>query len=157
MRNRTEQQGGLVDVDTGERVMFDFNPDAIQDDKATEFAEISIPGMSHPRLQFTGGSARTLSFTVYLHYGATDSVPDMIKRLQSWLYPEYNGEILEKAPAKLLLVFGDTWPDELWLLRSCNISRKRFDKNLECIFAEAAIELVEYIDKSRSAGELREA
>jgi len=154
-RNRTEQQGGLVDVDTGERVMFDFNPDTIQDDKGTEFAEISIPGMSHPRLQFTSGGSRTLSFTVYLHYGETVSVPDMIRRLQSWLYPEYEAGQLDKAPAKLLLVFGDTWPDELWLLRSCNISRKRFDKNLECILAEAAIELVEYIDESRSAEEFR--
>lgn len=153
--DRTEQQGGLIDAETGVRVMFDFNPDTIEDNKSTDFAEISIPGMSHSRLQFTSGGARTLSFTIYLHYGATDNVANTIKTLQSWLYPEYDGERLIQAPSKLLLVFGDTWPDELWVLRSCNITRKRFNKNLECILAEADIELVEYIDKSRSAEELR--
>ena len=153
--DRTEEQGGLVDTESGIRVMFDFNPDSIQDDKSTEFAEVSIPGMSHPRIQFTNGGARTLSFTLFLHHGATDDVPNAIRTLQSWLYPEYEGERLKKAPSKLLLVFGDTWPDEQWVLSSCEINRKRFDKNLNCIFAEASIELTEYIEKSRSAEELR--
>ena len=154
--NRTEEQGGLVDTESGARVMFDFNPDSIQDEKSTEFAEVNIPGMSHPRLQFTNGGMRTLSFKIFLHYGATDDVPRAIRMLQSWLYPEYEGERLKKAPSRLLFIFGDTWPDEQWVLRSCNINRRRFDKNLNCILADADIELVEYIEQSRDAEEFRE-
>ena len=155
-QDRTEDQGGLVDTESGTRVMFDFNPNQIQDEKSTEFAEINIPGMSHPRLQFTNGGSRTLSFVIQLHYGATDDVPKTIKTLQSWLYPEYEGEKLKKPPAKLLLIFGNSWPDEQWVLRSCNVQNKRFDKNLNCIAADVDIELVEFIEKSRSAGDLRE-
>ena len=151
----TENLGALVDTESATRITFDINPDTFEDSKNNELAEILIPGMSHPRLQFTNGSTRTLSFTVYLHYGATEDVPKAIRILQAWLYPEYDGGHLKKAPSRLLLVFGDTWPDEQWIMRSCNITRQRFDKELNCTFAEADIELVEYIQQSRGADEVR--
>ena len=151
----TENLGALVDTESAARITFDINPDTFEDSKSNELAEIPIPGMSHPRLQFTNGSTRTLSFTVYLHYGATQDVPNAIRTLQAWLYPEYDGGHLKKAPSRLLLVFGDTWPDEQWIMRSCNITRQRFDKELNCTFAEADIELVEYIQQSRGADEVR--
>ena len=151
----TENLGALVDTESAARITFDINPDTFEDSKSNELAEIPIPGMSHPRLQFTNGSTRTLSFTVYLHYGATEDVPKAIRTLQAWLYPEYDGGHLKKAPSSLLLVFGDTWPDEQWIMRSCNITRQRFDKELNCTFAEADIELVEYIQQSRGADEVR--
>ena len=151
----TENLGALVDTESATRITFDINPDTFEDSKNNELAEIPIPGMSHPRLQFTNGSTRTLSFTVYLHYGATEDVPKAIRILQAWLYPEYDGGHLKKAPSRLLLVFGDTWPDEQWIMRSCNITRQRFDKELNCTFAEADIELVEYIQQSRGADEVR--
>ena len=151
----TENLGALVDTESAARITFDINPDTFEDSKSNELAEIPIPGMSHPRLQFTNGSTRTLSFTVYLHYGATEDVPKAIRTLQAWLYPEYDGGHLKKAPSRLLLVFGDTWPDEQWIMRSCNITRQRFDKELNCTFAEADIELVEYIQQSRGADEVR--
>ena len=153
--NVTENLGALVDTENAARITFDINPDSFEDSKNTEFAEIPIPGMSHPRLQFTNGSSRTVSFTIYLHYGATEDVPKAIRTLQAWLYPEYESGHLKKAPSRLLLVFGDTWPDELWVMRMCNITRQRFGKELNCTFAEAAIELVEYIDQSRSTDEVR--
>lgn len=156
MRNNvTENLGALVDIESASRITFDINPDSFDDSKNTEFAEIPIPGMSHPRLQFTNGSTRTLSFTIYLHYGAADDVPKAIQMLQSWLYPEYDSGHLKKAPSRLLLVFGDTWPDEQWVMKTCNVTRQRFDKELNCTFAEVSIELIEFIEKSRDAQDLR--
>ena len=152
----TENKGALVDTDNADRVTFDINPESIQDDKSNELAEVAIPGMSHPRLQFSNGATRTLSFTLFLHYGATDDVPKAIHMLQSWLYPEYENGRMKKAPSKLLLIFGDTWPDEQWLLRSCSVNRQRFDKELNCTFAEVSLELVEYIDKSISREDVKE-
>ena len=152
---KTETSGALVDTESADRITFNINPESFEDSKSTELAEIQIPGMSHPRLQFSNGSTRTLSFSVILHYGATKDVPKAIRLLQSWLYPEYDGGHLKKAPAKLLLVFGDTWPDEQWVMRSCNVTRQRFDKELNCSFAEVAIELVEFIEKSRDTNEVR--
>ena len=66
-----------------------------------------------------------LSFTIYLHKGAGEDVPTAIKLLRSWLYAEYSEGKLSEPPKKLLIVFGDTWPDELWLLRSMRITRTR--------------------------------
>ena len=153
--NVTENLGALVDTETADRITFDLNPESFEDSKDNALAEIPIPGMSHPRLQFTNGSTRTLSFSIALHYGATEDVPKAIRMLQSWLYPEYEGGHLKKPPAKLLLIFGDTWPDEQWVMRTCNVTRKQFDKELNCTFAEASIELAEYIDQSRGANEVR--
>lgn len=156
MRNNvTENFSALIDTETAARITFDINPDSFEDNKSTEFAEIPIPGMSHPRLQFSNGSTRTLNFTIYLHYGAAADVPNAIRTLQAWLYPEYDGGHLKRAPSRLLLLFGDTWLDERWVMRTCNITRQRFDKELNCTFAEASIELVEYIDQSRDANEVR--
>ncbi len=153
--NATEDSGALVDSETADRITFDLNPETFEDSKSTEFAEIPIPGMSHPRLQFTNGSSRTLSFSISLHYGATDDVPKAIRTLQAWLYPEYEGGHLKKPPAKLLLIFGDTWPDEQWVLRNCEITRDRFDSELNCILAYVNLELVEYIDESIDAKAVR--
>ncbi len=153
--NVTENLGALVDTESAARITFDINPDSFEDSKNTEFAEIPIPGMSHPRLQFTNGSTRTVSFTLYLHYGATLDVPKAIRTLQAWLYPEYEEGHLKKAPSRLLLVVGNTWPDEQWVLRTCNVTRQRFDRELNCNFAEVSVELAEYIFQSRGADEVR--
>ena len=153
--NYTEDLGALIDTEDASRIIFDINPESFEDEKSTEYAEVSIPGMSHPRTQFSNGGTRSVSFTIYLHYGATDDVPSAIKLLQSWLYPEYEAGKMKKAPAKLLLVFGDTWPDEKWLMRSCNVTRQRFDKELNCTMAEVQIELIEFIEQSRGKEDIR--
>ena len=146
---RTEDVAALVNVKTGDRFLFRFNPEPIQDTKENNIAEINIPGMSHPRLQFANGGNRTLSFTAIFHYGNEgENVPYSISTLLSWLYPEYEGERLTSAPPKLKLVFGDTWQDQIWIMKSCNITRQRFDKTLKCTVAQANIELVEFIEKS---------
>jgi hypothetical protein len=146
----------IADLDTGARVVFQLNPEFFQDDKTTEFASIGIPGMSHPRIQYTGGGERTLSFSAFLHSGATEDVPAGIRLLQSWLYAEYRSGRLTKAPHRLLVIFGETWSDEQWVLRSCSVLRKRFDKQLSCVFAEVALELVQIIDESVDFGEVGE-
>ena len=145
---RTENQGALVDTNTGARVTFDINPESFEDSKETEFASIAIPGMSHPRLQYTGGGERTLSFTIILNHGATENVPSAIRMLQSWLYGNYVNSRLNRGPSKLLFIFGDTWPDEQWVMTSCEVTRNRFNKELECVFAEVAIELKQFIEES---------
>ena len=45
----------LVDVDTGERMEFQYNPNEIVDEKSTAYAAIKVPGMSLPRYQFIAG------------------------------------------------------------------------------------------------------
>ncbi len=111
--------------------------------------------MSHPKIQFTGGGERVVSFSVFLHYAVTENVPAAIRQLQSWLYPEYTSGRLTKAPPRLLMIFGDTWPDEQWVLVSCNVNRERFNKELECVFAVVDLEFKQYIQQSVDAKDVR--
>ncbi|MDR1648924.1 MAG: hypothetical protein LBR71_01575 [Synergistaceae bacterium] len=155
MMERTEELMRIADLDTGARVVFHLNPEVFQDDKTTEFASIGIPGMSHPRIQYTGGGERTLSFSAFIHSGVTEDVPATIRLLQSWQYAEYQSGRLTKAPHRLLIIFGEAWPDEQWVLRSCSVTRRRFDKQLKCVFAEISVEFVQIVEESVDFKEVR--
>ena len=155
MGERTEVSGALVDLDDGTRLEWTFNPEGFSDSDSTNFAKISIPGMSHPRIQFTGGGERSLSFVLPLHYSRTD-VPKDIRILRGWLYSRYTEGKLKKAPHRLLVQFGETWQDEKWVMEACDIEYLRFDKDGKAIYAMASVRLTEYIETSRSIEEVRE-
>ncbi|MBQ3625277.1 MAG: hypothetical protein II948_00825 [Synergistaceae bacterium] len=150
-----EESGAIADVDSGDIIHFKINPESIEDSKDTSYANIEIPGMSHPRYQFTGGGERVLSFSIYLHEGAGDDVGSSLKLLRSWLYADYSEGKLNDPPKKLLIIFGDNWPDEVWLLRSLRITHNKLDKSLNSIYAEAELEFIEFIDESIGAGDVR--
>ena len=61
--NITENLGALVDTENAARVTFDLNPDSFDDSKSTEFAEITIPGMTElhnlPSLRSNGRRAKS--------------------------------------------------------------------------------------------------
>ena len=153
--SQIEEHGAIVEAESGKRVEFDLNPEEFSDTGDTEYAGIDIPGMSNPKLQYTGGNERVLSFTVFLHHGATEDVPSAIRQLQSWRYAEYTNGRLNNPPPRLLIVIGETWPDEQWVLRTCNVTRKRFDKELHCNYAEVELEFVQFITESIDAKDVR--
>ncbi len=153
--SQIEEHGAIVEAESGKRVEFDLNPEEFDDAGETEYAAIEIPGMSNPKLQYTGGGERNLSFTVYLHHGATEDVPAAVRQLQSWRYAEYTNGRLNNPPPCLLIVIGDTWPDEQWVLKTCNVARKRFDKNLSCIYAEVDLGFTQFIRESIDAKDVR--
>ena len=150
-----EESGAIAEVDSGDIMHFKINPESIEDSKDTSYANIEIPGMSHPRYQYTGGAERVLSFTVYLHNGTGDDVPTCLKLLRSWLYADYSEGKLIEAPKKLLIIFGDSWPDEVWLLRSMRITHNKFDKTLNSMYAEVELEFIEFIEDSIGAEDVR--
>jgi hypothetical protein len=110
--------------------------------------------MSHPRIQFTGGGERSLSFVIPLHYARTD-VPRDIKILRSWLYGDYSDSRLTKGPHHLLVQFGETWQDEKWVMENCDVSYQRFDKDGKAIMALVSVRLTEYVTTSRSRSDVR--
>ncbi len=154
MSEQTEISGAFVDLDDGTRLEWSFNPEGFTDSDSANFAKIAIPGMSHPRIQFTGGGERTLAFVLPLHYSRTD-VPKDIRTLRGWLYAKYVEGKLKKAPHRLLVQFGDTWQGEKWRMESCEVGYKRFDKDGKAIFALVSILLFEHPDSSRSIEEVR--
>ena len=43
-----------MDIETNERLEFQYNPDDIADDKSTDYAAVQIPGMSLPNWPSSG-------------------------------------------------------------------------------------------------------
>lgn len=153
-----ELAGALVDFETGDRMEWDLNPETFSDSDSTQFASLNVPGMSHPRIQFSAGGERTLSFVLPLHYGAlrgSRTVAQSVDLLRSWQYGDYDNTFLTAAPHRLLVCFGDRWRDEKWVMTQCNIEYVRFDKEGVPLYAQAEISLTEYIETSRSREEVR--
>ncbi len=147
-------KGYLIDVDGGGDMEFQYNPSEVVDDKATMFAAIRVPGMSHPRYQYVSGEPRKIVFRLHFFKGP---VRDHVNWLRSLLYPEHAGTMLETAPHRVLLVFGDLFPGVLCIVRQV---KARFHGLFEPDTllpqqAEVDVVLEEYIDESVSVGEVR--
>ena len=154
MPERTEQAGAFVDYETGQRVSWSCNPESFVDSDSTDYARHSIPGMSGPRHQFTSGGTRTLTFQLRLHYGMERDVESAIRMLRAWLYGDYEKGKLKKGPHRLLVSFGDNWPNEKWLMTAVEVWGRLYDKNLACIAADVSVTLEEYVEESRGRREV---
>lgn len=144
---KKETPGFLVDVDTGERLIFQFNPNPIVDDKSTHYAAIRIPGMSHPRYQFVAGNARRISFRLQFFKGPVKLWVDWLRAL---LYPEHAGTMLKNAPHRVLFFLGLQYPGLLCVVRQVRaVHRDLFDRRLLLSeYSEVDVVLEEYIDES---------
>ena len=147
-------KGYLVDVETGESLEFQYNPDDILDKKSTAFAAIKVPGMSHPRYQFVAGEPRKIVFKLSFFKG---DVKESVNWLQSLLYPEHAGTMLKNAPHKVLFMFGDLYPGTICVVRQVKARYiHMFDKDsLLPQHAEVEVTLEEYIDESVDYSEVR--
>ena len=144
----------LVDVDTGDYLDFQYNPNDIVDDKSTAYAAIKIPGMSHPRYQYVAGEPRKISFKLLFFKGP---VKESVDWLRSLLYPEHAGTMLKNAPHRVLFMFGDLYPGVLCVVRQVKARFfHMFDRdNLLPQHAEVDVMLEEYIDESVDYSEVR--
>ncbi|HNY26994.1 MAG TPA: hypothetical protein PKH31_06390 [Candidatus Sumerlaeota bacterium] len=146
--------GYLVDVDTGERLEFQHNPNDIGDEKSTDYAAIKIPGLSHPRYQYVAGEARRITLRIELFKGP---VKEQVHWLRSLLYPEHAGTMLKNAPHRVLLLFGDLYPGVLCVVRQVKARYFHlFDRDsLLPQHAEVEIVLEEYVEESVNWQEVR--
>ena len=108
----------LVDVDTGQRMEFQYNPNEIIDEKSTAYAAIKVPGMGLPRYQFVAGEARKISFKVEFFKGP---VKEKVQWLQSLQYPDHTGTALKNAPHRVLFIFGDLFPGVVCIVPSVKV------------------------------------
>ena len=147
MMKQKETTAYIVDVETGDYLDFQYNPNDIVDDKSTSYASIKIPGMSHPRYQYVSGEPRKISFKVMFFKGP---VKKSVEWLRSLLYPEHAGTMLKNAPHRVLFCFGDLYPGVLCIVRQVK-SRffHMFDReSLLPQHAEVDLVLEEFVDES---------
>ena len=144
----------LVDIVTRERLAFQYNPNDIVDSKATTYATLVVPGMSHPRYQYVAGDARKISFTASFYQ---DSVQQQVAWLQSLLYPTHEGTMLTQAPHPVLFFFGELYPGMTCVVREVRAHYAYlFDPDtLQPQRAEVEITLEEIVPQSVSYREVR--
>lgn len=149
-----ELSGYLVDVDTGERLQFQYNPSEITDEKGTEYASIKIPGMSHPRYQYVSGEPRKISLRIGLFKGP---VKEQVHWLRSLLYPEHAGTMLKNAPHRVLLIFGDLYPSINCIVRQLRARYFNLFDHDTLLPQQAEVELTleEYVEESVNWSEVR--
>lgn len=146
--------GYLIDADGEGTLEFQYNPSEVVDEKATHFAAIRIPGMSHPRYQYVAGEPRRIVFKLQFFKGP---VKERVNWLQSLLYPEHADTMLRHAPHRVLFVFGSLFPNVLCIVREV---KARFfglfePETLLPEQADVDIVLEEYIAQSVDFSEVR--
>ncbi|MBI5788783.1 MAG: hypothetical protein HZA78_08025 [Candidatus Schekmanbacteria bacterium] len=139
--------GYFVDAETRERLEFQYNPSEIGDDKSSQFADIKIPGISHPKYQFVAGGARQITCKLFFFKG---DVKKQVAWLQSLLYPEHSGTLLKSAPHRVVFIFGELYPGIVCIVRNVKVRYfNLFDQNsLAPQQAEVDVTLDEWVETS---------
>jgi hypothetical protein len=93
----------ITNTATSERFQVMYNPDELRLEQGNNFAEVGIPGLDAPPLQYVRGKARTLSMDLFFDsYEADQDVRQHTGPLVKLL----NKEPLTKAPPVLLFSMG---------------------------------------------------
>ena len=94
---------------------FLYNPTSFTDTTAITYNEVKTCGMSYPAFVYGGGTARTITFDIYL----TDQVEKGITRsfishMRTFLPPEKKKGYQFKAPKTVVFSFG-------WFVKECHL------------------------------------
>ncbi len=98
--------------DTGDKIPFLFNPKEFSVEKSNQFAEVNIPGLSSPILQFVRGNARTVTMDLFFDtYEEGIDVRTYTDQITGWEAGEEKG-LMDidsdlHAPPVCILGWGD--------------------------------------------------
>jgi len=151
--NIGKTNGYLVDVETRERLEFQYNPSEISDSKNAQYADIKVPGISHPRHQYIAGGSRQISFSLSFFKG---NLKEKVVWLQSLLYPEHSGSALKSPPHRVIFIFGELYPEVVCIVR--NVTTKYFNlfqEDLTPQQAEVVVVLEEWVQETTNYQDVR--
>lgn len=150
--------GFLVDTVTGQSLVFQYNPSELTVTRSPNWASITVPGMSHDKMQFINGGPRKFAFNLDF-FGTGAEVSQHLYWLESLTYPDFNGSTnLTRGAHPVLFTFGQ-------LYRNIRCVVTNFSGTPEYLFnpttllpykAKVSIELTELIQNaSVSSGTIR--
>lgn len=142
-----------IDSPEVEALQIQYNPRQITYNRSAKVQDIAIIGRNDDLHQFTGGST-TVSFDLdfYSQEASRQDVKAKMKWLESQLYSEG-----ERAPSRLKLVFGELFKDEIFILKSLNISYSVFEpaSNWLPLYATASLSFVRDTETDLTATDIR--
>lgn len=159
---REPKKGFLVEERTGKIIYFQHNPERIQDTRTPQYANIVVPGISHPKHHYINGGVREISFQLYLRYGGDAGSPwgggvTFVKYVTNWLrsltYPTHNNKgFLQHPPSRVLLNFGRLYPNVPCVVTGVDIEYTEWFDPEQLVPLEAYVDIVleEDIEKSVS-------
>ncbi|QDG52259.1 LysM peptidoglycan-binding domain-containing protein [Persicimonas caeni] len=99
-------------ADKSSTVTCQFNPNELSVSKAAQYAEVAIPGLDSPILQFVRGSNERVSLNLFFDSTEPDAQgrvhPVTLKTNKFYNLVKMSGE--HHAPPRLLLTWGATFP-----------------------------------------------
>lgn len=160
MRNYQGVRGNLVDMQTGEKLFFQFNPEKIGDDQGANWAAQRIHGVHHPYFQYSSGTGRTLKFQLkFYHQDVKDgkNVKQKCDWLRSTVYPDTAaGGVPHRPPHRFLLNLGSLFRGMPCIITSVSVNYdKVFSPSIVPLYAEVDLEVQEFRTRAVGYAEVR--
>lgn len=122
LRQATGNLGYLVDTVTGQRLVLQYTSD-ITESGGAEYEMQGCIGRSNPRPVYKYGKERILEMpiTLTMREYTRDDVKRAMRFLQSLAYPDYTGDEASLTPHPVVVVQGQLYQDDLWIVKDYRI------------------------------------
>lgn len=149
-KNADRTQGSLV---------FQMNPEEINDHNAPEYAMMKVPGQNRPQYHFISGGPRTITFALHFFYAdrKRDAIAGALTQLRNLGLRErstFSAPTARPGPPVLYFYFGEYYKGLRCILQKCEI--KVFDlfdpATLLPMRATVEIQLDEVVDPLEIVG-----
>lgn len=143
MVRRKPMKGFIMNLKTGVRRQFQFNPTPIEETRTNEFVEMKSPGLSSPYFQYVGGEANTYVFTIELDdkgmpYSHTFFTLNFLRQFKPDIVTQF------QTPPPIMLAYGTGNRVITGIVTELNIERDMFlPQTLLPIRAKVDIEIKE--------------
>lgn len=125
--SRAKSRSYIINNDTGEKLVFQFNPTSVPYSRGAEYSEIKAPLMSYPLTQYAGGTSRSFKVELFMYdRPSSGKIEEARLKLESYLPPEYNDPEFIKPPS---LTFAFGYFVKKCVLEQLEVNDELFDEN----------------------------
>src|SRR6478735_2694482 len=96
-------KAAIVNTDTGDRIEVMYNPEQYSLEQGNNFAEVGIPGLKGPPVQYVRGKLRTLSMELF--FDTYEQGVD-VRGITGTIVALLDQDVRTKAPPILLFTMG---------------------------------------------------
>lgn len=114
-----------IDEPTLTRLPVQYTPPTIEYKREGRFDAVAIVGRNEDLRHYSGGSTSlSMSLDFYAANENKKSAMQAVAFLESLVYSES-----ERPPSRVKIIFGDLFPNSVWVLVSASVSLSQFEKN----------------------------